>query len=540
MLSTPYIALLAERRGGPGDELAAALSAGLGQEFHFQVAYRDQQPQAVLAAAALVLDLAAPDADMAAATLANAPSVFHINTYRQGALRTGWIGSVPRHKDEVNNLLIPAMRDRHEVVMIGEDASPQQLAAFFQQIDVLLLTADRPQQLPVVLGALACGVYPVAVQQGRVAELLQQLAAGRLAGSSGAELHAALNWCADNTDEVRRQGYRQAQALALQGPALPLLAAWRRLLARGLAKAGVQLAARKPRILILADVRGWIFERHAHFLQQQLADAYEIEVGYLDSQVDEDQWDLLYPLEWKLVPEQYIRTPAKWITGIRSHVSWEQYGVPLVGDYLRRYYSMVHVVSERLQGLLAGAHPQLRVLSHGIRLDHFSTSVPMDSTAGAVRVGWAGNSAVPLKGFAQFIEPLGRLPGVSMKYVGYSNNLLDMAAMKGFYEDLDVYVCCSLTEGNNNSLMEAAAMGRAIVTTDVGTVPEYLVDGESALIVPRTLEAFVAAVQRLRDDPALRQRLGAAARESVKKFSWELKLQEHRAFFERALQLAGW
>lgn len=538
MLSTPYIALLAERRGGPDDALAAALVARLGREYRLQVAYRDAAPQPVLDAAAAVVDLAWPEAQ--AAVLRTDLAVFHVDAYRQGPLRTGWIGTVPTHQHEVQHLLIPAMRDRHEVSIVSEDASPAHLAAFFRNIDVLLVTADRPHAVPAVLGAIACGVFPVAVQQGRVAEVLEQLGAGRLATASGPALHEALNWCAEHTGEVRRLAYQQAQALALQGAALPLLADWRRLLTRALARAGAPQARRKPRILILADVRGWIFERHARFLQQQLADAYEIEVGYLDSQVDEDDWDLLYPLEWKLVPEHSIRTPAKWITGIRSHVSWEQYGAAAVGDYLRRHYSMVHVVSERLHGLLAGAHPQLRVLSHGIRLDHFQSTVPPADTAGVVRLGWAGNSAVPLKGFAQFIEPLGKLAGVSLKYFGYSNTLLDLDSMRGFYEELDVYVCCSLTEGNNNSLMEAAAMGRAIITTDVGTVPEYLLDGVSALVVPRTLEAFVAAVERLRDDPALRLRLGAAAREAVQKFSWERKLLEHRAFFDRALQLAGW
>ena len=111
--------------------------------------------------------------------------------------------------------------------------------------------------------------------------------------------------------------------------------------------------------------------------------------------------------------------------------------------------------------------------------------------------------------------------------------------MRAFYESIDVYVCSSLSEGHNNSLMEAAAMERAIVTTDVGTVPEYLQDGLSALIVAREPAAFRQAVERLRADPELRARLGSAARAAVlEHFQWQARLADYRTFLREALALA--
>ena len=68
-------------------------------------------------------------------------------------------------------------------------------------------------------------------------------------------------------------------------------------------------------------------------------------------------------------------------------------------------------------------------------------------------------------------------------------------------------------EGVPKSLIEAAACGRPIVTTDMPGCREIGRDGENALLVPpRDAGALAAAISRLADDPALRARLGAAGR----------------------------
>jgi glycosyltransferase involved in cell wall biosynthesis len=71
----------------------------------------------------------------------------------------------------------------------------------------------------------------------------------------------------------------------------------------------------------------------------------------------------------------------------------------------------------------------------------------------------------------------------------------------------------SYGEGLPKVLAEAAAAGRAIVTTDVPGCRDVVEDGVSGLIVPpRDSGALARALARLLDDPALRTRLGAAAR----------------------------
>ncbi len=68
------------------------------------------------------------------------------------------------------------------------------------------------------------------------------------------------------------------------------------------------------------------------------------------------------------------------------------------------------------------------------------------------------------------------------------------------------------TEGLSRTVLEAMALGKAIVATRVAGAPEQLVDGESGLLVPPSSPgALAGAFARLAADPSLRARLGEAA-----------------------------
>jgi glycosyltransferase involved in cell wall biosynthesis/peptidoglycan/xylan/chitin deacetylase (PgdA/CDA1 family) len=71
-------------------------------------------------------------------------------------------------------------------------------------------------------------------------------------------------------------------------------------------------------------------------------------------------------------------------------------------------------------------------------------------------------------------------------------------------------------EGIPVVLMEGMSSGLAVVASGISGIPELVQDGVSGLLVPpRDAGALAAALRRLHDDPELRRRLGAAARERV-------------------------
>lgn len=298
--------------------------------------------------------------------------------------------------------------------------------------------------------------------------------------------------------------------------------------------------ARRPRVLVIADVPNWIFERHARTLQGLLADEFEITVQYHTDSFDETVWDLIYVMEFGLVPFDRITMPWKYVTAVRSHVSWAAIAAPDLARILRTNFQQSHVVSQRLHREIAPWLPGVACISHGIDGERFRF-VPRPADASRpLRVGWAGNRKTAVKGFAEFIEPIGSLDGVELVFCGYADRNLTLDEMPAWYAGIDVYLCASLSEGSNNALLEAAASGCAIVTTDNGTVPEYLAHDESALIVPREREAFVLAVTRLRDDAALRQRIGVAASAAVlPAWTWSVRQLSYREFLRNALRQQG-
>jgi glycosyltransferase involved in cell wall biosynthesis len=80
----------------------------------------------------------------------------------------------------------------------------------------------------------------------------------------------------------------------------------------------------------------------------------------------------------------------------------------------------------------------------------------------------------------------------------------------------DVVAVGSRIESFGLVAAEAGALGRAVVGTKVGGMPEVVDDGKTGILVPSEDHvAFADALAALAKDPALREKLGAAARERV-------------------------
>jgi glycosyltransferase involved in cell wall biosynthesis len=92
----------------------------------------------------------------------------------------------------------------------------------------------------------------------------------------------------------------------------------------------------------------------------------------------------------------------------------------------------------------------------------------------------------------------------------------------------DAFVMSSLWEGLGLVFLEAMAAGLPVVATRVSAVPEVVVDGETGLLVPpQDAPSLAAALRRLAEDPALRQRLGRAGRARVReRFGLERMIEE--------------
>lgn len=87
----------------------------------------------------------------------------------------------------------------------------------------------------------------------------------------------------------------------------------------------------------------------------------------------------------------------------------------------------------------------------------------------------------------------------------------------------------------SNALMEALALGKAVVATDVGDTPHFLSDRRNALLCPPNPASVADAVSGLCKSPGLYDSLTAAAQELAASYSWEAVARRHLAFYTSML-----
>jgi len=180
------------------------------------------------------------------------------------------------------------------------------------------------------------------------------------------------------------------------------------------------------------------------------------------------------------------------------------------------------------------------VVRKGVDLDRFQPAVdrkaarhalgidvPLILTIGTLR---------PLKGFPFLLRALSQLVDLQWRLVicgeGPDRASLERCAeelhlgdrvhfagtiqrdrITDYFAAADIVVHPSLIEAAGNVVLEALASGCATIATDSGGPAEHIIEGETGMVVPPADEAALASrLRQLLADPALRERLGRAAR----------------------------
>jgi len=108
------------------------------------------------------------------------------------------------------------------------------------------------------------------------------------------------------------------------------------------------------------------------------------------------------------------------------------------------------------------------------------------------------------------LQAFARQPGV--EWLGHVDDITALWAR------CHIAVLPSRREGLPKALLEAAALGRPLVATDVPGCRDVAIDGETGLLVPvDDAQALAHAIETLALDPALRAQFGASGRRRVEK-----------------------
>jgi len=112
----------------------------------------------------------------------------------------------------------------------------------------------------------------------------------------------------------------------------------------------------------------------------------------------------------------------------------------------------------------------------------------------------------------------------------------DIAAQ---YAAANIVCLPSYREGLPKSLVEAAACGRAIVTTDVPGCRDAITPDVTGLLVPvKDSVALADAIQVLIEEPELRKKMGHAGRSLAEDaFAIEKIVEQHMCIYQELLEL---
>jgi len=95
-------------------------------------------------------------------------------------------------------------------------------------------------------------------------------------------------------------------------------------------------------------------------------------------------------------------------------------------------------------------------------------------------------------------------------YAGYQSNV------KPFFKLMDVFVFPSYREGFGMVVMEAAAMEKPVICSDITGCNEIIIDGHTGVLIPpRSTDMLLLAMSSLRTRPELLEKLSSNARASV-------------------------
>lgn len=265
------------------------------------------------------------------------------------------------------------------------------------------------------------------------------------------------------------------------------------------------------------------------------------------------------------------------VLGIPYSITAHVYDATLIRSLMREKIRRASFVvtcnawsARRLAALVPEARPRIVLNYHGITLERFvpNGGPQVTAPAGVFRIFSCG-SLHPRKGFPVLLEACRRLRDRGRAFhctilgegperprlerIIADHDLRACVTLLGaqphrevlrHYRDADLFVlaCMTdylgwreilscpllllevgpaipfrpLTDGIPNVLVEAMAMGLPVVSTTVAGVPEAIEDGHTGLLVPeQDPGALAAAIERLMDDPALRDRLGRNARTDV-------------------------
>jgi hypothetical protein len=321
------------------------------------------------------------------------------------------------------------------------------------------------------------------------------------------------------------------------------------------------------KVLIIIDKLGWSYDTIAQGLVKynQRTDL-EFDIVAVNEHFDHIErhhadYDLIFPMGWTLLfskkkKDRYrelipFLDKRKLITGIHSHRSWDDYQSTTEwsptppAELLDKLAAVkgINIISKRLFRIFKDAGlSNVALTENGVDTDLFTPTQAINTNRALPLIfGFSGSKEISkhdgLKGFSEYIAPLAKIPNVEVRELGGRGpRQVARQHMPRLYNEIDLYICASSSEGFSQSVLEASSCGRGVISTKVGGCEDLIEEGVNGFIVPRNVEPIERLVKTLESDRTLVQLLGKNNRARILEwYSWQFKVTEWLEFIERHL-----
>ena len=250
---------------------------------------------------------------------------------------------------------------------------------------------------------------------------------------------------------------------------------------------------------------------------------------------------------------------------LRENTTGSWRGSGLVAGPLERYLRWFYSQADLVIGPSQWAVERLREYPVEVPMEALTNGVDVDALAGfeALRgptrddydldgtVVFAVGNVFERKGLSTFCElalateydfvwfgPYDTGPHASAAVRRWTGDPPENVQFTGWIDDIraayaagDVYLFPTRSETQGLTALEAMACGKAVVLRDLPVFREYFTDGQDCLMCDGFAE-FREAIERLADDPELRERLGDGGRETAAEHSLEAVGERLESLYE--------
>jgi len=223
-------------------------------------------------------------------------------------------------------------------------------------------------------------------------------------------------------------------------------------------------------------------------------------------------------------------------------------------------------VSEAILQLVASEFPQyanrLIFIPNGV--ENTFLDIETRNPDGHIRLLYVG-SLVPGKGIDQILYALKQLEdlhNVSLSVVGDGpersalellTNTLGLSSqvrfhgfvpphqIETYYQQTDIVILASFSEGRPNMVLEAMAAGLAVIASKIAGVEELINHGQTGILfTPGNVDELAQAIRVLSTDALLRKDLGGAAKNYIveNKLTWEETGHNYAGLYKKAFNSA--